>query len=70
MGMSRKDADTKKQPVPESKLRERRGPSKDWLGDQLRDLYGSYAEEPLPDELRSLLDRLDDDKPDGPGKGS
>ncbi|CDO60005.1 hypothetical protein BN1012_Phect1791 [Candidatus Phaeomarinobacter ectocarpi] len=35
-------------------------PKKDWLGDQLRDLYSTYAEEPLPDDLASLLDKLDD----------
>lgn len=52
---------TAKQAVPE--------PKKDWLGDQLRDLYSSYAEEPLPDDLAMLLDKLDD--PDnGSGSGA
>jgi hypothetical protein len=43
-------------------------PKKDWLGDQLRDLYSSYTEEPLPDDLASLLDKLDD--PDNSGSNS
>lgn len=62
----------KNQPAtPESKRSDRRSPSRqDWLGDQLRDLYGAYAEEPLPDELQSLLDRLDNSKPGGHGKGN
>lgn len=36
----------------------RREPKKDWLGDQLRELYQSYSEEPLPDELKDLLAKL------------
>jgi hypothetical protein len=48
---------------PGQKPKLRRPPSsQDWLGEQLRDLYGSYTEEPLPDDLKSLLDRLDDSK--------
>lgn len=38
-------------------------PRKDWLGDQLRDLYSSYAEEPIPDDLASLMDKLDEIEP-------
>jgi hypothetical protein len=59
-------------PAPEPKRKGgRRSPaSQDWLGKQLRDLYGRYTEEPLPDELKSLLDRLDDSKTDPTKKDS
>jgi hypothetical protein len=71
MNKSPKDAGRDQGSIPEPKRKDRRSPSRqDWLGDQLRDLYGAYAEEPLPDELQSLLDRLDDSKPDGRGKGN
>jgi len=32
----------------------------DWLGGELRRLYRSVATEPVPDQLLSLLDQLDD----------
>jgi hypothetical protein len=63
MTKSPKDAGRVEGPNPEPKPKGRRSPpSQDWLGEQLRDLYGSYTEEPLPDDLKSLLDRLDDGK--------
>lgn len=70
MNKSPKGAGSNHSAPPDSKRRERRSPaSEDWLGDQLRDLYGGFADEPLPDELQTLLERLDD-KSGGRGKGS
>jgi Anti-sigma factor NepR len=43
----------------------------DWLGRQLRELYDEYGSSPLPDDLRSLVDRLgrgDDDASGGKPK--
>ena len=34
------------------------GQRDDWLGKRLRELYAGYSSDPLPDELRALLDRL------------
>jgi len=34
----------------------------DWIGRQLRRVYDDAANEPVPDELLTLLRRLDDDK--------
>lgn len=69
MSNSSKGAGKSQPAIPESKRSDRRPTSRqDWLGDQLRDLYGAYAEEPLPDEIQSLLDRLENSKPGGHGK--
>lgn len=72
MSIPPKDADRNRDAPapPDRKGRDRRARRQDWLGEKLRDLYGSYAQEPVPDELRSLLERLDDDKPGGQGKGN
>lgn len=71
MNRSPKGAGRNQESPPEPKRNDPHSPSsQDWLGDQLRALYGTYAEEPLPEELKTLLDRLDDSKPDGHGKGS
>lgn len=34
--------------------------STDWIGDGLRQLYRQVVDEPLPDSLASLLERLDE----------
>lgn len=34
-------------------------PDRQWLGENLRALLKRYADEPLPDEFRALLDRLE-----------
>lgn len=34
--------------------------STDWIGDGLRQLYRQVIDEPLPDALASLLERLDE----------
>lgn len=39
---------------------------KDWISERLRELYSRYASEPLPPDMRELLDRLDEKtKPEG-----
>ncbi len=70
MSKSPKDTGRSQGSLPDVKRRDKRSPAQDWLGDQLRDLYGAYAEEPLPDEIQSLLDKLDNSKPGGHGKGN
>lgn len=35
-------------------------PSTDWIGDGLRQLYRQVVDEPLPEALASLLERLDE----------
>lgn len=71
MSKSPKETGRSQGSIPDAKNKDKRPPSRqDWLGDQLRDLYGAYAEEPLPDEIQSLLDKLDNSKPGGHGKGN
>lgn len=36
------------------------GEKEDWIGRQLRRVFDSALSEPLPDDIMSLLDRLDD----------
>lgn len=36
------------------------GEKEDWIGRQLRRVFDSSLNEPLPDDIMSLLDRLDD----------
>lgn len=36
----------------------------DWLRTRLRDLYTEVTEEPLPDELLTLVKRLEEHEPD------
>ncbi len=36
------------------------GDKEDWIGRQLRRVFDSALSEPLPDDIMSLLDRLDD----------
>ncbi|NWG45907.1 MAG: hypothetical protein HXY25_05085 [Alphaproteobacteria bacterium] len=55
-------------PRPDPNSARARAAKADWLGEKLRELYGSYAEEPLPDDLRSLLDRLGAGEDDPPGE--
>ncbi len=44
-------------------IKERRGAretgKEDWIGRQLRRVYDEAAAEPIPDDLRLLLDQLD-----------
>lgn len=42
-----------------------RNGSMDWLGRGLRQLYQGTVNEPIPDKFRELLDRLDQQEPDG-----
>ncbi len=39
----------------------------DWIGRQLRRVYDEAATEPLPDDLRALLDQLDQPRQEKPG---
>ena len=34
------------------------------LGGKLRELYGSWVDEPIPERFSKLLDELDEEKPD------
>jgi hypothetical protein len=36
------------------------GEKEDWIGSQLRRVFDTALSEPLPDDIMSLLDRLDD----------
>lgn len=36
------------------------GEKEDWIGRQLRRVFDNSLSEPLPDDIMSLLDRLDD----------
>lgn len=36
------------------------GEKEDWIGRQLRRVFDNALSEPLPDDIMSLLDRLDD----------
>ncbi len=38
----------------------------DWIGHQLRKIYDEAVNEPIPDRLKALLEKLGDDE----GKGS
>lgn len=38
----------------------------DWIGQQLRKIYDEAVNEPIPDRLKALLEKLHDDE----GKGS
>jgi hypothetical protein len=38
----------------------------DWIGQQLRRVYDEAVNEPIPDRLKALLEKLQDDE----GKGS
>ena len=40
----------------------------DWLGKGLRELYDDYGKQPLPDNLKALLDELGN-KDGGAGRG-
>ena len=40
----------------------------DWLGKQLRELYDDYCSSPLPEELRTLVDRLGRGEDEASGK--
>jgi hypothetical protein len=46
------------------------GEKGDWIGRQLRRVFDSALNEPLPDDIMSLLDRLDDPPASGPSDGS
>jgi hypothetical protein len=41
-----------------------RKPDREWLGESLRALLEGYAQEPLPDEFKSLLDKLETESKD------
>ncbi len=38
------------------------------FGDQLRRLYDDTVQEPIPDEMKDLLDRLEREEDEGDGK--
>ena len=44
----------------------------DWIGRQLRRVFDDALSEPLPDDIMSLLERIDDEAadPGEPGKGA
>jgi hypothetical protein len=37
------------------------GEKEDWIGRQLRRVFDNSLSEPLPDDIMSLLDRIDDE---------
>ncbi|WP_018181974.1 NepR family anti-sigma factor [Kaistia granuli] len=61
-----KDAEFRSALAPEPSTQ---GEKEDWIGRQLRRVFDSALSEPLPDDIMSLLDRIDDaqpaDKPEG-----
>ena len=46
-----------------------RNGSMEWLGRGLRQLYQGTVNEPIPDKFRELLDRLDQQEPEGRASG-
>jgi hypothetical protein len=61
-----KEAELRSAASPESSTQ---GGKEDWIGRQLRRVFDSALSEPLPDDIMSLLERLDDapapEAPDG-----
>jgi hypothetical protein len=47
-------------PAPFSAAAEGQGKKEDWIGRHLRRVFDDSLSEPLPDDILSLLDRLDD----------
>ncbi|WP_201402254.1 NepR family anti-sigma factor [Kaistia sp. 32K] len=62
-----KDAELRTTPSPGPSTQ---GEKEDWIGRQLRRVFDSALSEPLPDDIMSLLDRLDDAPPAGNPEGS
>ena len=66
--MSQDDKERKGLVVPAPPAEDRKH-KEDWIGRQLRRVFDDALSEPLPDDIMSLLERIDDEPPGETGKG-
>ncbi|MCX5497718.1 NepR family anti-sigma factor [Kaistia dalseonensis] len=63
--MSNDDKDTKGLRAPHSlAVADSQGKKEDWIGRQLRRVFDDALNEPLPDDIMSLLERIDEETSD------
>ena len=66
--MSQEDEEERKAPTQPALSAEGSREKEDWIGRQLRRVFDDALKEPLPDDIMSLLERIDD-APEEPGNG-
>jgi hypothetical protein len=66
------DDNERKEPLAPLPSTEERRNKEDWIGRQLRRVFDDALNEPMPDDIMSLLERIEDDPGSRgePGKGA